>query len=58
MLAELERIEAEPTGTGRKARMFRIALQGGKRTISARVEWLDGAIVEMRSPSGRALPKG
>ncbi len=58
MLAELERIEAEPTGPGRKARMFRIALEGGKHTIAATIEWLDEAIVELRSPSWRALPKG
>jgi DNA-binding PadR family transcriptional regulator len=58
MLAELERIEAEPTGTSRKARMFRIALEGGKHSIAATIEWLDEAIAELRSPSWRALPRG
>jgi DNA-binding PadR family transcriptional regulator len=55
ILDEFERIEAEPTGRNRKARTFRIALEGGIHTVRARLEWLDGAIEEVRSPSWRAL---
>jgi DNA-binding PadR family transcriptional regulator len=54
-LADFERIQAEPTGAGRKARMFRIALEGGIGVVTARLEWLDSAIAEVRSPRWRAL---
>jgi DNA-binding PadR family transcriptional regulator len=56
ILEELERIEAEPTGAGRKSRTFRIALEGGVRTIGARLAWLDDAIAEVRSPQWSDLP--
>jgi DNA-binding PadR family transcriptional regulator len=54
VLGELERIEAEPTGTGRKGRAFRIALEGGLATVGARLEWLDSAIAELGSPGWAA----
>jgi DNA-binding PadR family transcriptional regulator len=54
VLEEFERIRDEPTGTGRKARTFRIALEGGIRTVTARLEWLDWAIGEVRSPAWSA----
>jgi PadR family transcriptional regulator, regulatory protein AphA len=54
-LAEFERIQDEPTGAGRKARMFRIALEGGIGTVTARLEWLDSAIEEVQSAHWRAL---
>jgi PadR family transcriptional regulator AphA len=50
ILAELERIREEPTGTGRKARTFRVSLEGGIRTIAARLEWIEWALAEVRSP--------
>jgi DNA-binding PadR family transcriptional regulator len=49
ILKEFERIQDEPTGGGRKGRTFRIALEGGIRTVEARLAWLDDAIVEVRS---------
>jgi PadR family transcriptional regulator, regulatory protein AphA len=55
ILAEFERIQAEPTGTSRKARSFRIALEGGILSTKARLEWLDQAIAEVRSPAWAAL---
>ena len=55
ILEEFKRIRAEPTGANRKARTFRIALEGGIRTVEARLEWLESAIAEVRSPGWRAL---
>ncbi len=54
VLEEYRRIEAEPTGKGRKARAFRIALEGGIGGAEARLEWLDAAIAEVRSPEWAA----
>lgn len=56
VLDEFERIQAEPTGRGKKARTFRIALEGGIHTVEARLEWLDAAIAEVRSREWAALP--
>jgi DNA-binding PadR family transcriptional regulator len=53
ILEELEHISEEPTGTGRKAKTWRIVLEGGIRTIGARLEWLEWAIGEVGSPSWR-----
>jgi DNA-binding PadR family transcriptional regulator len=55
ILDEFERIQTEPTSANRKGRAFRIALEGGIRTVEARLEWLDAAIAEMRSPAWRKL---
>ena len=55
MLAEFRRISEEPTGTNRKARAFRIALEGGVRAAETRVEWLDWAIAQVRSPEWSSL---
>jgi DNA-binding PadR family transcriptional regulator len=55
--AELERIESEPTGADRKSRTFRIALEGGLRTVDARLAWLGDAIEELRSPSWSSRPQ-
>ena len=55
ILIEFERIQTEPTGTGRKARTFRIALEGGIRSVQARLDWLDQAIAEVRSPAWAEL---
>jgi DNA-binding PadR family transcriptional regulator len=43
-LAELELIREEPAGTTRKERAFRLALEGGIRSIEARLEWLDDTL--------------
>lgn len=48
---EFLRIQGEPTGSDRKSRAFRIALEGGIGTVEARIRWLDDAISEIRSPS-------
>jgi DNA-binding PadR family transcriptional regulator len=56
VLDEYERIRDEPTGVDRKSRAFRIALDGGIRTVTARLEWLEWAIAEVRSPAWRAAP--
>ena len=55
MLAEFERIREEPTGSNRKARTFRIALEGGIRHTESRLAWLEWAIEEVRSPEWRML---
>jgi DNA-binding PadR family transcriptional regulator len=49
VLDEFRRIESEPTGRDKKSRAFRIALEGGIRTVEARLEWLEDAIAEVRS---------
>lgn len=50
VLAELEEIEAEPPGATRKERAFRLALEDGLRLVRGRLEWVDDALVEVRSP--------
>jgi DNA-binding PadR family transcriptional regulator len=55
MLGEFRRISEEPTGANRKARTFRIALEGGIRYAESRLEWLDWAIEQVRSPEWRSL---
>jgi PadR family transcriptional regulator AphA len=46
-LDELEAIEAGPRGPGRKEQAFGIALEGGIRSIAARLEWLEWAEGEL-----------
>jgi DNA-binding PadR family transcriptional regulator len=61
ILEELERIRAEPTGANRKARTFRIALEGGIRSVEAQLEWLEWAITQVSSPdwaSADGTPSG
>ena len=58
VLEEFRRIRDEPTGANRKARTFRIALEGGMRTVEAQLEWLDDVIEEIRSPEWRSLDSG
>jgi len=55
ILDEFERIQAEPTASTRKGRTFRIALEGGIHSARARLEWLDDAIDEVRSPAWATL---
>jgi PadR family transcriptional regulator, regulatory protein AphA len=54
VLAELERIRAEPAGTTRKEQAFRLALDGGIRTVQARLEWAEWALEQVRSPAWRS----
>ena len=58
VLDEFLRIRDEPTGHNRKARTLRIALEGGIRTVGARVASLDEAIAEIRSPAWAELDSG
>jgi glycerol kinase len=58
VLDEFLRIRDEPTGHNKKARTLRIALEGGIRTVGARVAWLDEAIAEIRSPAWAELDPG
>jgi PadR family transcriptional regulator AphA len=58
VLDEFRRIEGEPTGDNKKARTFRIALEGAIRTVEARLAWLDDAIAEIRSEEWQRLPPG
>jgi DNA-binding PadR family transcriptional regulator len=58
VLDEFRRIESEPTGSNKKARTFRIALEGGIRVVEARLGWLDDAIAEIRSRTWASLPSG
>ena len=56
VLDEFRRIHAEPTGHNKKARTFRIALEGGIRGVEARLAWLEEAIAEVGSSEWRRLP--
>jgi DNA-binding PadR family transcriptional regulator len=56
--AEFLRIQAEPTGHNKKARTFRIALEGAIGVVNARLEWLSAALTEIRSPAWEELPPG
>jgi PadR family transcriptional regulator, regulatory protein AphA len=58
VLDEFLRIRDEPTGHNKKARTFRIALEGGIRTVEARLAWLEEAIAEIRSPAWKELDPG
>ena len=58
VLDEFRRIQGEPTGHNKKARTLRIALEGGIRTVEARLAWLDDAMAELRSERWRSLPSG
>jgi PadR family transcriptional regulator, regulatory protein AphA len=43
ILSELLAIREQPSGTTRKEQAFRLALEGGIRTVEARVAWLESA---------------
>jgi DNA-binding PadR family transcriptional regulator len=58
VLDEFLRIREEPTGRNKKARTFRIALEGGIRTVEARLAWLDDALTEIESDEWRRLDPG
>ena len=55
---EFLRIQDEPTGHNKKARTFRIALEGAIQTSEARLAWLADALAEIRSPAWEELPPG
>jgi PadR family transcriptional regulator AphA len=46
VLSELEATAEQPPGPTRKEKAFRLALEGGIRTVEARVAWLESAIGE------------
>ena len=54
VLDEYRRIQDEPTGHNKKARTFRIALEGAIRLAEARLAWLDDAIAEIGSDEWKA----
>jgi DNA-binding PadR family transcriptional regulator len=58
VLDEFRRIQEEPTGHNKKARTLRIALEGGIRTVEARLAWLDDVMRELGSEEWRSLPAG
>jgi DNA-binding PadR family transcriptional regulator len=41
---ELDAIRAEPSGTSRKERAYRLSLEGGILSVQARIDWLDWAL--------------
>ena len=53
VLDEFLRIRDEPTGHNKKARTFRIALEGGIRTVEARLAWLESHRRDPLARSGR-----
>lgn len=55
---EFLRIQREPTGHNKKARSFRIALEGAILNTDTRLAWLDGALAEVRSAAWEKLPPG
>jgi DNA-binding PadR family transcriptional regulator len=58
VLDEFLHIREEPTGHNKKARTFRIALEGGIRTVEARLAWLADALAEIESDAWRRLDPG
>jgi hypothetical protein len=56
ILEELEAMRAQPSATNRKERAFRLALEGGIRTTEARLEWIEWALEQVRSPAWRSAP--
>ena len=58
VLDEFVRIREEPTGRNKKARAFRIALEGGIRPVEARLAWLEDALAEIESDAWRRLDPG
>jgi DNA-binding PadR family transcriptional regulator len=58
VLDEYLRIRDEPTGNNKKARTFRIALEGGIRYVEGRLAWLDDVIDEIGSKAWEELDPG
>jgi PadR family transcriptional regulator, regulatory protein AphA len=56
LLSELEEIRAQPPGTTRKERSFRLALEGGIRACRSRLEWVDWALEQVASSTWRSAP--
>jgi PadR family transcriptional regulator AphA len=53
ILDELEAIREQPPGSSRKEQTFRIVLEGGIRSVGARLAWLEWAIGEVGSTAWR-----
>jgi DNA-binding PadR family transcriptional regulator len=58
LLEDFRRIQEEPTGDNRKARSFRIALEGGIHFVEGRIAWLDDVIAEVASTQWEELEPG
>ena len=58
VLDEFRRIQDEPTGENKKARTFRIALEGGIGFVEGRIAWLDAVIEEIGSAEWEELDPG
>jgi DNA-binding PadR family transcriptional regulator len=58
VLEEFRRIQDEPTGENKKARTFRIALEGGIGFVEGRIAWLDAVIDEIGSAEWEQLDPG
>jgi PadR family transcriptional regulator AphA len=58
VLDEFLRIQEEPTGNNKKARTFRIALEGGIHFVQGRIAWLDEVIAEIGSAEWEELDPG
>ena len=58
VLDEFVQVREQPTGRNKKARAFRIALEGGIRTVEARLAWLEDALAEIESDAWRRLDPG
>jgi PadR family transcriptional regulator, regulatory protein AphA len=56
VLAELRAIEAKQPGASRKEWAFRIALEGGIRTLETRIAWLDHALEQVSSSAWERAP--
>lgn len=54
VLEELEAIRRQPPGTRRKELAYRLALEGGIRSAQARLDWIEWALEQVRSPEWRA----
>jgi PadR family transcriptional regulator AphA len=57
LLAELEKIREQPVGPSRKERAFRLALEGGIRAMTARLEWTEWALAQVDSEEWRSAPE-
>jgi DNA-binding PadR family transcriptional regulator len=56
LLDEFEQIRAQPLGTRRKERAYRVALEGGIRAAEARLAWAEWALEQVGAPAWRAAP--
>jgi PadR family transcriptional regulator, regulatory protein AphA len=53
VLAQLEAIREEPRGSNRKEQAYGLALESGIRTTQAKLDWVEWALEQVRSPGWR-----